>query len=329
VLTIFEVTSASGAKQYYATADYYSEGQETVGHWGGKLAGELGLSGKVGKDEFERMVDNLHPQTGERLTARTNDYRRVAYDFTVSHNKSASIVRAFAGEDLAEQMDAARDKAIAGMMADVEADMQCRERRDGADYDITTSNLAYAAFHHSTSRPVEYEEFIKRFAANESLPQWLREMNDNIPSDMQEHSHLLVFNATKSPDARILAGQFADLKRDGEYYSAVFDALYARELEKLGFAIDRKGGKKWEIAGIPQSMIDTFSKRKDQVEDAARRLGITDAAEKGELGKKTRSKKQKSSPCLSCARHGGRSSTTGSATRWAGCMPARWSPPGR
>ena len=270
MLTISEVTSATGAKQYYATADYYSEGQETVGHWGGKLAGELGLCGKVGKVAFERMVDNLDPETGERLTARTNHYRRVGYDFTVSLNKSASIVRAFAGDGLGERMDAARDDAIAFMMAAVEADMQCRERRHGADHDIRTGNLAYAMFHHKTSRPVAGQ-----------------------PPDMNEHSHLLIFNATRRADGRILAGQFGGLKRDGEYYSALFDAIYARNLQEMGFVIDRKGGKKWEIGGITPSMIGTFSKRKDEVEDAARRLNITDPAEKAELGAKTRSKKDK------------------------------------
>ena len=66
-----------------------------------------------------------------------------------------------------------------------------------------------------------------------------------------------------------------------------------QELQELGFVIDRQGGKKWEIAGITPAMIDTFSKRKDEVEDAARRLGITDPARKAELGAKTRSKKQK------------------------------------
>ena len=111
---------------------------------------------------------------------------------------------------------------------------------------------------------------------------------------MNEHTHLLCFNATFDPvERRVKAGQFGGLKRDGEYYSAVFDSLYARELENLGFAIDRQGGKKWEIAGIPQSMIDTFSKRKDEVEDAARRLAITDPARKAELGARTRGKKQK------------------------------------
>ena len=128
-----------------------------------------------------------------------------------------------------------------------------------------------AAFHHTTSRPV-----------------------DGQPPDMHEHTHLLCFNATMDPEEdRIKAGQFGNLKRDGEYYAAVFDSLYARELEKLGFGIDRQGGKKWEIAGIPASMIDKFNKRTDEVEDEAARRGIIDAVRKAELGAKTRSKKQK------------------------------------
>ncbi len=271
MLTINEVTSATNAKNYYAVADYYSEGQETVGEWGGKLAGWLGLSGRVSGEAFGRMVDNLDPMTGERLTARTNAERRVGYDFTVSLNKSASILRAFASEEDALSLDAARDRAIAGMMAEVEPDMQTRVRLGGKDADRTTGNMAWAAFHHSTSRPVKDQ-----------------------PPDMNEHTHLLCFNATFDADERrIKAGQFGELKRDGEYYSAVFDALYARELENLGFVIDRQGGKKWEVAGITPSMIDTFSKRKDEVEDAARRLNITDPALKAELGARTRSKKQK------------------------------------
>src|SRR5271170_7851684 len=104
MLTIHEVTSATDAKKYYAASDYYSQGQETVGLWGGKLADTLGLSGKVTKEAFDRMVDNLHPSTGERLTQRTKDNRRVGYDFTVSVPKSASILRAFAGDGLGQEL---------------------------------------------------------------------------------------------------------------------------------------------------------------------------------------------------------------------------------
>ena len=271
MLTIHEVTSATDAKNYYAASDYYSQGQETVGRWGGKLAERLGLSGKVTKEAFDRMVDNLHPATGDRLTQRTKENRRVGYDFTVSVPKSASIVRAFASEGLGKEMDAARDRAIAGMMAEVEADMQTRVRKGGGSSDRTTGNMAWAAFHHTTARPV----------AGQS-------------PDMHDHTHLLCFNATMDAEEnRIKAGQFGNLKRDGEYFAAVFDSLYARELEKLGFKINRLGGKKWEIAGIPASMIGTFSKRTDEVEDEAARRGVVDAARKAELGAKTRSKKQK------------------------------------
>jgi conjugative relaxase-like TrwC/TraI family protein len=281
LLTIHEVTTATGAKNYYAASvspevgssrqDYYAEGQEKAGEWGGKLATHLGLSGQVTKEAFNRMVDNLHPATGERLTQRTRENRRVGYDFTVSVPKSASILRAFASGDDGRALDSARDRAIAGMMGEIEADMQTRVRKGGASIDRTTGNIAWAAFHHSTSRPV-----------------------DGQVSDMHDHTHLMVFNATMDPEEnRIKAGQFGNLKRDGEYYAAVFDSLYARELENLGYVIDRQGVKKWEIAGITASMIGKFSKRTNEVEDEAARKGIIDAARKAELGAKTRSKKQK------------------------------------
>ena len=53
-----------------------------------------------------------------------------------------------------------------------------------------------------------------------------------IPPDMQEHTHVFVFNATEDPEeGRIKAGQFADIKRDGEYYTAVFYSKLAARLE--------------------------------------------------------------------------------------------------
>ena len=75
---------------------------------------------------------------------------------------------------------------------------------------------------------------------------------------MNEHTHLLVFNITHDlVENRRKAGQFAGLKRDGEFYSAVFDACYAAELKRLGFRIERQGGKKWKVAGITDHMIET------------------------------------------------------------------------
>ena len=61
--------------------------------------------------------------------------------------------------------------------------------------------------------------------------------------------------------------------------------------------IDRRGGKEWEIAGIPQSMIDTFNKRSHEIEAEHRRRLADDPdyrpEYKHELAAKTRSRKQK------------------------------------
>jgi conjugative relaxase-like TrwC/TraI family protein len=271
MLRIHPVTSATDAKSYYASSDYYTEGQELIGRWGGQLAGRLGLSGTVDKASFDRMCDNLHPKTGLPLTPRTNDERRVGYDFVFSGPKSFSDLEAFAGEGERRHLIAAFDESVEETMGEIEADMRTRVRRGGERSDRVTGNMAWAAFRHSTSRPVE-----------------------GAPPDPHRHTHVLVFNATHDPEeGRIKAGEFGFIKRDGEYYTAAFYARLARKFEGLGYVIDRRGGKEWEVAGVPQSVIDKFSKRTRQIEAEAERRGVIDPEKKSELGAKTRAKKQK------------------------------------
>src|ERR1700731_2532013 len=98
MIRITQQDSAKAAKGYYSTADYYSEGQEIVGSWGGKGASRLGLEGTVDKFSFERLGDNLDPKTGEPLTVRTRWERRVGFDFTFSVPKSVSLLYAMSGD---------------------------------------------------------------------------------------------------------------------------------------------------------------------------------------------------------------------------------------
>jgi conjugative relaxase-like TrwC/TraI family protein len=204
MLTIHTVTSASQAKQYFNVSDYYSDGQETVGMWGGKLAERLGLSGFVDKANFDRLCDNLHPQTGEPLTPRTNDKRRVGYDFVFSGPKSFSIVEALATDEERGQLLKAFGDSVDETMAEIESDMQVRVRKNGAFHDRPTRNMVWAYFDHSTARPV------KRPANDNQPPGMKPAANDNYPPDMQRHRHVFAFNATEDEvEGCIKAGEFS------------------------------------------------------------------------------------------------------------------------
>src|SRR5271170_7030888 len=98
MLRITQQDSSEGAKRYYASADYYSEGQEIVGSWGGMGARALGLQDVVDKESFEMLCDNLDPRNGRQLTARTRTDRTVGYDFTFSVPKSVSLIYGLTGD---------------------------------------------------------------------------------------------------------------------------------------------------------------------------------------------------------------------------------------
>src|SRR5439155_19175877 len=138
---------ADAAKQYYASADYYSEGQEIVGRWGGEGARLLGLEGTVSRREFNALCENRHPRTGEQLTLRTKDDRTVGYDFTWSVPKSVSLLYALTDDEAV--LNAFRE-SVHETMADIEAEMKTRVRKQGRNEERVTGNLAYAEFVHFT-----------------------------------------------------------------------------------------------------------------------------------------------------------------------------------
>src|ERR1700681_3229131 len=266
MIRITKQDNAKSAKSYYATADYYSEGQEIVGSWGGKGASRLGLEGTVDKFSFERLCDNLHPQTGKPLTVRTRTERTVGYDFTFSVPKSVSLLYAMSGDQ--GIMDAFRG-AVDETMREIEAEMKTRVRMGGKDEDRVTGNMIWAEFIHTTSRPV-----------------------DGLP-DPQLHAHVFVFNTTwDAEEDRWKAGQFADIKRDSPYFQAAFRVRLANRLQDLGFGVERKRDD-FEIAGIPKDVLGRFSRRTALIEKVAEEKGITDPKRKDELGAETRESKRK------------------------------------
>jgi len=266
MIRITQQDSANGAKRYYAAADYYSEGQELVGLWGGKGAARLGLSGTVDKDSFERLCDNRDPRTGKALTVRTRTDRTVGYDFTFGVPKSVSLLYAMSGD---QDIMAAFRAAVDETMREIETEMKTRVRKGRKDHDRVTGNMVWAEFIHMTSRPV-----------------------DGLP-DPHLHAHVFAFNSTwDEVEHRWKAGQFRELKRDAPYFQAAFRVRLADKLQDLGFGIVRKRDA-FEIAGVPADVLKRFSRRTTLIEKVAEDRGITDPKQKDGLGAETREKKGK------------------------------------
>ena len=68
MLRINQNTQAAGAKSYYSTADYYSEGQELTGHWRGEAARRLGLQGDVKQADWDALCEEVDARLGTRDT---------------------------------------------------------------------------------------------------------------------------------------------------------------------------------------------------------------------------------------------------------------------
>jgi len=154
-------------------------------------------------------------------------------------------------------------------MREIESDMKTRVRKNGADENRITGNMIWAEFVHFTARPV-----------------------NGIP-DPHLHAHCYTFNTTwDDEEKKWKAGQFRDLKADAPYFEAAFHARFSRQLAEMGYRIERTA-KGWELAGVPQRVLDEFSKRTEQVEQKAKELGITTAKGKDGLAALTRERKQK------------------------------------
>lgn len=272
MLRIYQSKSAEQAKSYFASelakGDYYFGDQEVVGQWHGNTAKLLGLAGTdVTQETFNSLVDNLHPDTGKRLTARQKDDRTVGYDFTFNAPKALSLAYEFTRD---ERLLDAFHQAVRTTMATVESEMHTRVRKKGKSEDRKTGNMVYAEFTHFTARPVE----------------------GHAP-DPHLHAHVYAPNITfDAEENQFKAGQFRPLKTDAPYYEAMFHSHLAKSMRDMGIAVQRDG-KFWTMSDIEKETLQKFSNRTEEVEKQAREQNVTDPDRKSELGAKTRSKKVK------------------------------------
>lgn len=269
MLRINQQSDASAANSYHqSAAEYHRPGgeQEIVGAWGGKTADRLDLAGDIQHQHFGRLCDNRHPFTGEQLTARMRKDRRVGYDFTFDASKSVSILYGITDDPAI--LEAFR-WAMRATMEDMERGVKTRVRKGGQFGERVVGNMAWAEYLHFTARPVN-GEIDPHLHAHAFVP--------NVCWDHVEH-------VWKAIDV-------ASVKEGAPHWQAMFQKRFGHRLAELGYAVAWKGDN-FEIAGIDRSMIERFSLRTRQIDQAANTRGITDAHDKDKLGAWTRERKQK------------------------------------
>jgi conjugative relaxase-like TrwC/TraI family protein len=244
-------------KEHLSVGDYYSEGQQVLGQWYGDGAEKLGLSGVTHQDEFVRLCENVHPQTGQRLTVRQkttridtgpdgeprqSNNRRVFYDFTFSPAKSVSIA-ALVGQD--SRIVEAHEQAVTAALNQLQAFASTRVRTNGQCSDRTTGNIVAAVFSHDTSRAL----------------------------DPHLHTHCIVFNATFDPvERRWKALQNHDMLMAHKFVENVYYHELARTLRQFGYGIENKRRGDFEIKGISPALAEKFSKRHREIDQKTSEL---------------------------------------------------------
>jgi conjugative relaxase-like TrwC/TraI family protein len=259
MLTIRAMSDGKGySSNHLEHSDYYSEGELVIGHWHGRGAELLGLSGEVKPKNFESIRQACHPETGEFLRQRqsvdrtsldgmTQSRGRNLYDFMISAPKSVSIMAALGGD---EQLLLAHQNAVSEALHELEGHAAARVRRDGAQSDRTTGNLVIAIYHHDASREL----------------------------DPQLHTHAVAANMTyDGREGRWKALQASGIYERRAYLTEVYRNSLACELRRLGYEIEsRHGGKGldcgFEIRGISNQLIAKYSRRSKQRDEAINRF---------------------------------------------------------
>ena len=294
MLNISKPLSASQAQTYHAkefTAaeqNYWKQGDTIQGEWHGRLAENFGLSGFVGAEEFARLSEGQHPETGKQLVSHrtVHEYRnadgkmvspvehRAGWDATFSAPKSISLTALVGGDDRVRE---AHREAVNVALNELEKYTQARI--GGNSPAETTGQFVAAKFEHDTARPVD----------GYSAPQL--------------HTHVVVFNITERDHGKMRALQPHSLFESQQFATAVYQSHLTYKLRDLGYEIEAGKSGAPDIKGYTQEYLDASSPRRQQIEEALSRSGFAGAEAAQIAAHNTRDKKVSLSPDQILAAH--------------------------
>jgi len=287
MLSISDKLTVSGAEKYYNQDNYYLESQ---GYFYGNLADQLGLEGTVSETQFKNLLNGYAPneptyKIGDivqidgkirqitEIDAKNNVFshidpekplkkaknhplhtpltqnagkedRRAGIDMTFSAPKSVSIL-SYQDDRIQSLFNEAVQEAL-DFAEQTYTQTRHKDKKGTVSFE-TTGNAAFAIFNHATSREL----------------------------DPQLHAHCIMMNITKSSEKdKYMSMDYAKILQNNLLIGQHFRNILAMKMQQLGYSVkvtDRKKGF-FEVAGIPDKILDTFSKRREQVEERLKEL---------------------------------------------------------
>ena len=246
-------TQAAEAGDYYLAAD--GERVEAPGRWvlGERGAEALGVDAErpVAAEQFQAVMAVRHPGTGEQLRSVGAGGEAVAaIDATFSAPKSVSAVWALGSPELRAGIEAAQERAVDAALAHATAFVPMVRRRVDRSTVLreTPSELLASSWRHTTARAVARRA-----------------------PDPQLHSHVVLHGAVRQGDGRVVAIESRAWLVHQRELGAAYRARLAVELHGLGFEVQAqtgRGGRYFELAGVPAGLLEQWSGRHRQVRDA-------------------------------------------------------------
>jgi conjugative relaxase-like TrwC/TraI family protein len=264
MLTISKPLSAGQAQTYHRkefTAreqNYWSQRGVIAGEWQGRLAAQFGLAGAVSAEDFGKLSQGQHPETGEQLVRQRASYEyqdadgkivktvehRAGWDATFSAPKSVSLTALVGGDDRVRQ---AHRVSVCTALEQLEYYTQARI--GGNHPPETTGNFIAAKFEHDTARPVD------GYVAP------------------QLHTHAVIFNLTERENGQARAIQPQSLFASQQFATAVYQSELTYRLKELGYEITVGRSGAPEIKGYTQEYLDASSPRSQQIREYLERTG--------------------------------------------------------
>jgi conjugative relaxase-like TrwC/TraI family protein len=294
VLTISKPLSAGQAQSYHQKEftskeqSYWSQGKTIQGEWQGRLATQYGLVGAVSAEDFAKLSQGQHPQTGEQLVQlrMTHEYKdesgktiktmehRAGWDATFSAAKSVSLTALVGGD---QRIRKAHQESVRIALDELERYVQARI---GGNHPAeTTGKFAVAKFEHDTARPV------------------------NGYAAPQLHTHAVIFNVTERDNGETRALQAHGLFQSQQFATAIYQAELTYRLRDLGYEIERGRSGAPEIKGYTQEYLDASSPRSQQIREYLERTGHNSKESAEIAAHSTRDRKRILSPREVLAAH--------------------------